>query len=67
MRSALLNGAMTTTEAAKYLELSEATLKRWRSKGTGPKYFRLGQRKVRYRQEDLDGWLNGKTRLDTQD
>ena len=66
MRSALLNGAMTTTEAAKYLELSEATLKRWRSQGLGPKFFRLGQRKVRYRQDDLDEWLDGKARLDSQ-
>ena len=67
MRSALLNGAMTTAEAARYLEMSEATLKRWRSQGIGPDFIRLGMRKIRYRQDDLDRWLNGKAGLDTQD
>jgi excisionase family DNA binding protein len=61
MRSILL----TTKQAARYLELSEVTLKRWRVKKFGPKFVRLGQRKVRYRQEDLEEWIDGQTGLDS--
>lgn len=29
----------------------------WNSKGTGPRYVRVG-RHVRYRQSDIDAWLD---------
>ncbi len=54
MTSALLHCTMTTKEAAEYLGVSEATMKRWRSVGEGPKFFRLGKKIVRYRQSELD-------------
>jgi len=49
-------------QAAAYLNLSLAFLRRRRSLGTppgsipGPKYAKLGKA-VRYRREDLDDWL----------
>lgn len=49
----------TTREAAKYLGLSMSTLNKWRCYGFGPKYLKLG-RAVRYRQEELDLYLEGR-------
>jgi excisionase family DNA binding protein len=48
----------TTRQAAKYLGLSISTLNKWRCYGFGPKYLKLG-RAVRYRQEELDRYLEG--------
>lgn len=44
---------MNTTTAAKYLDMDEATLRRWRREGRGPTYSK-GQRAVRYNRDDLD-------------
>ena len=57
MSSALLNGTMSSQEAAEYLSVSLATLKRWRGSGSGPEYIQLSERIIRYRQVDLDGWI----------
>lgn len=48
---------MTTAEVADYLKTPPATLRFWRHKGTGPKGFRLGGRRVMYRRQDVDAWL----------
>ena len=45
---------LTTHEAASYLRLSARTLERLRVAGTGPKFIRLANRSIRYRQQDLD-------------
>lgn len=58
MTSNMLQRTMTTQQAAEYLGFSTVSLKRWRSKGTGPTFIRLGTRRVRYRQEDLDAWVD---------
>src|SRR3712207_6873729 len=43
-----------------------AQLRRWRAAGTGPEYFRLGPRSIRYYIPDLDDWLDRKsTRLNS--
>lgn len=47
---------LTPKEAAAFLRVSEKTLEGWRSKGTGPKFRRLGHRTVRYLQADLIDW-----------
>lgn len=49
----------TTRQAALYLGLSISTLNKWRCYGTGPKYLKLG-RAVRYRQEELDCYLEAR-------
>lgn len=47
---------LTPKQAASFLQVSEKTLEKWRTKGTGPKFRRLGHRMVRYQQSDLDAW-----------
>ena len=49
----------TTRQAAQYLGLSISTLNKWRCYGYGPKYLKLG-RAVRYRQEELDHFLEAR-------
>lgn len=51
--------ALRTTEAAAYLNLQPATLEQWRWNGKGPSFIKLG-RSVRYRQSDLDAFLEAR-------
>ena len=48
--------AIEVTMVAEILNLSEATLATWRSRGHGPHYYRVG-RKVYYRAADVKQWL----------
>ena len=48
--------ALTTGEAAAYLGMAASTLNKWRCDGDGPHFLKLG-RAVRYRQDDLDRFL----------
>ncbi len=49
---------MFSREVAAYLKVSESTLSRWRSAGTGPPFIRLGGI-ARYRLTAVDEWLAG--------
>ena len=44
--------------------ISTRTLQRWRLEGVGPTYVKLG-RLVRYRQSDLESFLEERTRTST--
>lgn len=44
-------------QAARYIGVSDAVLRLWRSQGTGPRYYRAGVKLVRYRKADLDRWI----------
>jgi len=46
-----------TADAAEYLGVTEATLKCWRSRGTGPRYRKLNAKLVVYKIADIDEWL----------
>ena len=48
-------------EAAEELRLSKRTLERMRVNGDGPKYVRLGSRRIGYRIADLRDWLASRT------
>lgn len=48
---------LTTTEAARVLRLSPQTLATWRCRGDGPKFVRLGKRRVLYLRADLERWV----------
>lgn len=48
---------LTTKDAASFLDISEKTLEGWRSAETGPKFYRMGGRLVRYFRSDLEDWL----------
>lgn len=56
---------ITTVEAARRLGLHPTTLGTWRVEGRGPKYVKLGARKVRYRESDIEDWLDRNTRTST--
>lgn len=56
-----MDGWMTELEAAKYLGLSDATLKRLRYEGTGPAHGKPGKIAL-YKREDLDAWVRGQGR-----
>lgn len=47
---------MTPQEVADFLGMPVATLRKWRSTGTGPPIYRLGKH-VRYRLPDVEAWL----------
>ena len=48
---------LDSREVAAYLKVSESTLSRWRSAGTGPPFLRLGGI-ARYRLDAVDRWLS---------
>lgn len=51
---------LTPVKAARYLGISEASLRLWRSEGKGPRHFRAGEKLVRYRRADLDAWIEAR-------
>lgn len=53
-----------TPEAAVILGLTKSTLEAWRCRGGGPVFVKLGKC-VRYRQEDLDAFLEARLRTST--
>ena len=50
---------LTQSEAAKLLRLSERTLERLRLQGGGPVYVKAN-RSVRYREADLEAWIEAR-------
>ena len=54
---AVVAAALTTPEAAAYLNVKPATLEQWRWNGRGPSYCKIG-RSCRYRIADLDEFLS---------
>lgn len=51
---------LTPLKAAKFLGISEASLRLWRSENRGPRYFRAGEKLVRYRIRDLNEWVEAR-------
>jgi excisionase family DNA binding protein len=49
---------MNEKQVAEFLGVTVSALRRWRFEGRGPRFFRLEGRLVRYRQEDVEGWLS---------
>ena len=47
----------TPAQLAEQVFVPVTTVYQWNSKGTGPRYIRVG-RHVRYRQSDIDAWLD---------
>jgi predicted DNA-binding transcriptional regulator AlpA len=54
------SNTFTPKKAAGYLGVSEAALRLWRSDGRGPRYFRAGEKLIRYRRSDLDLWIEAR-------
>lgn len=57
---------LRTPEAARLLGLSDRTLEKHRTYGTGPAYRKLGGRVV-YALEDLQAWADRGTKTSTSD
>jgi predicted DNA-binding transcriptional regulator AlpA len=57
---------LTGREAAALLRLSERTLERHRTAGTGPSFSALG-RAIRYRRRDLLDWIELSSRRSTSE
>jgi excisionase family DNA binding protein len=57
---------LTASEAARVLGLAQSTLAKLRLSGNGPIYCKLGRRVV-YRREDLEAWLESRVAHNTSD
>lgn len=54
---------LTSQQVAEQLSMSEQTLRKWRHMGIrGPKFIKLEGGAVRYRQVDVDAWLDKQNR-----
>ena len=49
----------STESASRYLDIPVSTLIDFRQKGTGPRWFKIGKRLVRYAKADLDAFARG--------
>lgn len=47
---------LTDHEVAALLNISVATIRRWRRTKEGPKYYKIGSL-VRYKRADIDEWV----------
>lgn len=52
---------LTSSQVAEMLHITEEGLRRWRYRGKGPPFLRLGPRTLRYRPEDVQTWLEQQT------
>ena len=51
-----LGRLMTSAEVANLIRVPHATLRYWRHIGVGPKSFKMGPRRVLYREDDVIAW-----------
>jgi predicted DNA-binding transcriptional regulator AlpA len=51
---------LSPRQAAHYIGVSDAALRLWRSEGRGPRFFRAGEKLIRYRRVDLDNWIESR-------
>lgn len=51
-------------EVAARFRISVKTVQKWRQTNRGPRYVKVG-RLVRYRESDIQAWLNEQTRTNT--
>jgi hypothetical protein len=61
-----VSNGISASGAAPFLGLSESTLAKLRVNGNGPSYCKLGRRVV-YRAEDLQSWLEARLTHNTLD
>jgi hypothetical protein len=47
---------LTSAEVADLIRVPHATLRYWRHIGIGPKSFKMGPRRVLYREDDVIAW-----------
>lgn len=52
---------LSEKEFAARFDVSRRTLQRWRETGQGPRYVRLGKRRIVYRLSDAEAWADSRT------
>jgi excisionase family DNA binding protein len=57
---------LTTEQLAEWLGVSVGTVNRFRLRGDGPKYVKIGKT-VRYRESDVEAYLAGRVTRSTSD
>ena len=60
----IISDLLTTPETAEVLRCSKSSLDKWRLKGLGPKFVRVGSR-IRYRASDVAEFVAAQTRSST--
>lgn len=55
-----LHDSFTPRQAAEYIGMSDSTLRGWRAKGKGPRFYRVSERLIRYRVKDVDAWIEAR-------
>jgi excisionase family DNA binding protein len=60
-----LRPLLTAAQAAERLGVPPSVLERWRGTGEGPAYVKLSGKYVRYRQEDIDAFVEAHRRQST--
>ena len=53
-----LGRLLTSAEVAEIIRVPQATLRYWRHIGIGPKSFKMGPRRVLYRENDVVAWVD---------
>ena len=53
---------LTTPQTADFLKLAVSTVEKLRCHGGGPKFIKLGSRRVAYLKSDLEEWLASRPR-----
>lgn len=56
---------ITPDEAAALLKVGRKVLERWRGAGGGPAYLRFNAKTIRYRQRDVQAFIDGSVRTNT--
>jgi predicted DNA-binding transcriptional regulator AlpA len=56
-----MDPVFTQRETSNYIKVPIPTLERWRQTGGGPRWVRLGARRVAYRLSDIEEWLEQRT------
>ena len=59
------DGALTVAQAAQFVQCSESHLDGLRSRGGGPKFTRIGGRRIRYFRSDLLSWMRKNAALNS--
>lgn len=57
---------LTPAQVAKWTGYSTTGLAQLRHRGQGPKFIKLTARAVRYRQSEVEAWLDAQTRTCTE-
>lgn len=58
----LLALMLSESQVAERTGMSRASIKRWRRQGIGPRWIRVGPKRVLYPTDALDAWLSAQER-----